>query len=120
MDQTTKPVKEKTDRRTYMREYMKKRYQENPEKECAYRKTTTCIRVNHLPKEDVTKYGHYLSDVQKIRDLKKKIPEEFFKLLMAEFYNTALSTDSLSVSSPSPDSSSLGSKCVPCSSSKED
>ena len=73
-----------------------------------YRTNTRCKKTYNLPKEDFKKYGEYLSEIQKIRVIKKKLPEGIFKLLMDEIYNTTVSTDSLSVSPPSLDSSSLG------------
>lgn len=83
---TTKTRTKKTaDMKTYMREYMKKRYQDNPEQEKAYRMSYLAKKKANVDEEEFRKYGLHLANVLKLRNLIKKIPKEFLVEELTQF-----------------------------------
>jgi ribosomal protein S4 len=74
-----------TDKRTYMREYMRKRYNEDIVKARAYKNSLKYKKKYNLSAEDLTTYKEYLADVQKLRKIKAKLPTELFKKCLHEF-----------------------------------
>lgn len=85
MNQETEP-KRKTYQRTYMKDYMGKKYKANPEEENAKKKTNRAIKKFNPSKEECEKFGIYLGHFVKLREiatfLKSKKEEE-----LREFFN---------------------------------
>jgi hypothetical protein len=78
----TEPVivvkKKKTeDRREYMREYMRKRHAENPERTNSYNRIWSYKKKYEIDTEDLEKYGDYTTDIAKLRMLLTKLPAEY-------------------------------------------
>ena len=69
---------EKTDRKKYMREYMRRRYNADLDKSRAYKNSLKYKAKYELPAEDLKEYGEHLADIYKIRQLKKKIPQNLW------------------------------------------
>ena len=65
-------------RKLYMREYMRNRYNADIEKSRAYKNSLKYKSKYDLPTEDLKEYGEYLADIYKIRQLKKKIPQNLW------------------------------------------
>ena len=75
---------ETTDRREYFRNYMRNRYKANPEKARAYKKTQRLLNSEKAPsnQEYCDKFGIYLADVMKIREMIDRLPPEMVKTLL--------------------------------------
>jgi len=72
------------DKKAYMREYMRKRYNENKE-ECRAYKNSVKYRKNHnLPAEELKEYGMYLADIDRLRKIKEKLPADLFEKICGE------------------------------------
>ena len=65
--------------RQYMREYMKKRHKEDPQKANAYRNSLRYKKRYNLPSSDLKKYKHHLADVMILRKLLARIPREYLE-----------------------------------------
>jgi hypothetical protein len=64
MEATAEPKQLKTtDKKVYMREYMRKRYNDNKESCRAYKNSVVCRITNNLPAEELKEYGKYLADI---------------------------------------------------------
>ena len=72
------------DKRAYMREYMRKRYNENKEECRAYKNSVKCKKTNNLPAEELKEYGMYLADIHRLRKIKEKLPTDLFKKVINE------------------------------------
>jgi hypothetical protein len=83
---TTKPesLKKTEDKKVYMREYMRKRYNEKKEDCRAYKNSVKCKINNNLPAEDLKEYGKFLADIHKLRKIKEKLPIELFEKIINE------------------------------------
>jgi hypothetical protein len=66
----------KTDRKEYMREYMKKRYYEKYETERGYRNSAHYRKKMDLSPEKIKEYSTCLNQVQKLLKIKEKLPME--------------------------------------------
>ena len=80
-----KEQQQDNDRKEYFREYMRKRYQANPERVRAYKKTNRLLKKDKvvLPSPDYCeKFGIYLADVMKIRAMITKMPPDIVKHLL--------------------------------------
>lgn len=71
----SKPT-DKTDRKLYMREYMRNRYQKNTERACNERKAYYYKKKYNLEPEQVRKYGVNLHLIIKARKLIDEIKNE--------------------------------------------
>ena len=79
------PIEIKLDKqRAYMREYMKKRYNNDLEGSRAYKNSVKCRITNNLPAEELQEYGKYLVDIHKLRKIKAKLPNDLFEKIIAE------------------------------------
>lgn len=76
--------RKKLEKRTYMREYMKRRYNEKLEDCRDYSKSIKCKKANDLPAEELARFGKYLSYVYKLRVIKQKLPPEIFQEICEE------------------------------------
>jgi hypothetical protein len=73
------PKEKKTaDKKKYIREYMKKRYENDTNGERAYSRSIKFKNKNNIDDEEFKKYGKYLADVYKLRDIFNRIPNELF------------------------------------------
>jgi hypothetical protein len=71
-------------RRTYMREYMKKKYHEDLEKSRGYKNSLKYKTRFTLPAEDLKEYGVYLADIYKLRKLKEKLPSVLWEKCLTD------------------------------------
>ena len=73
------------DKKAYMRDYMRTRYNNDLEGSRCYAKALKCkIRFN-LSETDFKEYGIHLADIHKLKQLQQKLPPELFaKALLAE------------------------------------
>lgn len=60
---------DKEARREYFREYQKKRYQENPEKARAYKRTLIYKSLNQVTPEEFIELGDYLAEFKKVEKI---------------------------------------------------
>lgn len=72
------------DRKEYMREYMRKRYNENKEECRAYKNSVKYRKSHNLPAEELKEYGMYLVDIDRLRKIKEKLPADLFEKICAE------------------------------------
>lgn len=72
------------DKKKYIREYMKKRYDENTEEARAYARSIKCKKRFNISNEEFKKYGKYLCDIQKLKAIKSRIPSEMFNEVCIE------------------------------------
>ena len=72
------------DKKAYMREYMRNRYNKNKEDCRAYKNSVKCKAVNNLPAEELKEYGKYLADIHKLRKIKEKLPHEILIQIILE------------------------------------
>lgn len=87
MENTTpqQPKQKKTaDKRTYIREYMRKRYAEKPEECRAYKNSVKCKQVNNLPPEELKEYGKFLADIHRLRQIKANLPSALLQKILNE------------------------------------
>lgn len=68
----------------YMREYMKKRYNENADQVKNYNNSNKCKHRLNLPDEDFKTYGEYLADIVKLRKILLKVPKELYEKCLNE------------------------------------
>jgi hypothetical protein len=73
-----------TDKKVYMREYMRKRYNDNKESCRAYKNSVVCRITNNLPAEELKEYGKYLADIHRLRKIKEKLPADLFDKICGE------------------------------------
>lgn len=87
MSTQSESLKKLEEKRSYMREYMKKRYHEKINECRAYKNSVKC-KINHnLPAEDLKEYGMYLSDIYKLRKIREKLPSDLFEKIINEETN---------------------------------
>ena len=72
-----KALKKRDYMKTYMREYKKKKYAENPSPMLATNRTRYLKKHAEIDGTDAEKYGIYLADVIKLRQLLEKVPKTF-------------------------------------------
>jgi hypothetical protein len=84
METETKPALKTADKKVYMREYMRKRYNENKEECRAYKNSVKCKITNNLPAEELKEYGMYLADIHRLRKIKEKLPTDLFEKVINE------------------------------------
>jgi predicted house-cleaning noncanonical NTP pyrophosphatase (MazG superfamily) len=63
-------------RKEYMREYQRKRYLQDPDKNKQYRNSLRVRLRDDISSELWDKYKHHLADVLKLKELVNKLPEE--------------------------------------------
>jgi hypothetical protein len=78
--------------RAYMREYMRKKYHEDKDKQKAYTKSVKCKVANNLSSQELKEYGIYLADVHKLRIIRDKLPADLLHKVLNE--NITLSSGS--------------------------
>lgn len=78
------PEPEKKDKKAYMREYMKKRYNANLEASRAYTKSLKAKKKNDITDEEFQLYGLHLANVLKLRQIKKELPPEILDQVLRE------------------------------------
>lgn len=71
-------------RKEYMRTYMNTRYHANIDKSRAYIKSAKCRRVNNLEVCELTKYGGYLVEVHKLRQILKNLPVDIINEILRD------------------------------------
>ena len=72
------------DKKAYMREYMRKRYNEKKEECRAYKNSVKCKLSHNLPAEELKEYGRFLADIYRLRKIKKMLPTELFEKIVNE------------------------------------
>lgn len=81
---STTTANKTADKKAYMREYMRTRYNKNKEDCRAYKNSVKCKAVNNLPAEELKEYGKYLADIHKLRKIKEKLPLDLFLKISQE------------------------------------
>ena len=84
METPTTTTNKTADKKAYMREYMRKRYNENKEDCRAYKNSVKCKATKNLPAEDLKEYGKFLNDIYKLRKIKEKLPTDLFAKIVEE------------------------------------
>jgi hypothetical protein len=80
-----KPSSEEKDRKrkeymkTYMRDYKKKKYAENPAPMLANNRTRYLKKNANIDVAEATKYGIYLADIIRLKQLMEKVPPTLLK-----------------------------------------
>ena len=87
MSTQSENLKKIEDKRIYMREYMRKRYNEKKEECRAYKNSVKSTILHKLPAEDLKEYGMFLADIHKLRKIKAKLPVELFEKIINEETN---------------------------------
>ena len=77
---------DKARRNEYMRNYMRNRYQKDPEKARQYRNTLRAKSKYEVSAEDSTRYGIYLADVLKLKKILAVIPRQHVEEVIREIY----------------------------------
>lgn len=75
-------------RKAYMKTYMSNRYYADVEKSRAYLKSSKCKNVNNLDATELKKYGGYLADIHKLRQILKILPIDLFNEILNELRET--------------------------------
>jgi hypothetical protein len=74
-----KAIKRKAYMKTYMRDYKKKKYAENPAPMLASNRTHYLKKNVDIDATEATKYGIYLADVIRLKQLMEKVPPTLLK-----------------------------------------
>jgi len=81
---TTSNEKRKAYQKQFYNKYMREKYQANPEEGCAKKRSQRAMNKYNVTEEDVQKYGIYLGDFYKLKELadflKDKNKERLFDL----------------------------------------
>lgn len=85
-EQMPTTTQSKHPRADYMREYQRKRYNANKEKEQNYRYMLRCKKEGELTNDEVEKYGDQLKNVVKFRKVLRKLPKEIADELIILYY----------------------------------
>jgi hypothetical protein len=72
-----KALKKKEYMKSYMREYKKKKYAENPSPVLATNRTRYLKKHSDIDSTDADKYGIYLADIIKLKQLIEKVPKTY-------------------------------------------
>lgn len=78
------PEKKTADKKAYMRDYMKKRYNANLEESRAYTKSLKAKKKNEISDEQFKLYGLHLANVLKLRQIKAELPPDLFRKILDE------------------------------------
>lgn len=78
-----KPVLKTADKKAYMREYMRKRYNESKEECRAYKNSVKRKIAHNLPAEELKVYGKYLADIHRLRKIKQNPQNLIFLVVTA-------------------------------------
>ena len=84
METEAKSVLKTANKKEYMREYMRTRYNENKEECRAYKNSVKCKNTYNLPAEELKEYGMYLADIHRLRKIKEKLPTDLFEKVINE------------------------------------
>ena len=76
-------AKTKMDRQTYMREYMRRRYQNNVEESRKYGNSNKWRRKHNVPPDEAKEYGIYLADVLKLKRIMNNLPPDILSKVFA-------------------------------------
>ena len=90
METETQPTLKTADKKVHMREYMRKRYNENKEECRANKNSVKYKNTYNLPAEELKEYGMYLADIHRLRKIKEKLPIDLFEKVIQE--NNILAT----------------------------
>ena len=82
--ETTQRQNKTADKKTYIREYMRKRYAEKTAECRDYKNSVKCKQVNNLPPEELKEYGRYLADIHRLRKIKEKLPLDLLQKILEE------------------------------------
>ena len=77
-------ITQKEKRKVYMRNYMKKRYDEGGDAVKAYNNALKVKAKHNLSSEEFKTYGEYLVDICKIRQIKEKLPIDMWNKCILE------------------------------------
>lgn len=86
-EQMPTTTQSKHKRADYMREYQRKRYNANKERELNYRFVLRCKKEGEITNDEVEKYGDHLKNVVKFRKIIKKLPKEIADELIILYYS---------------------------------
>lgn len=85
MENQEATTKKTADMKLYMREYMKKYYNKDPEKARAYRNTCRLRQLGSVKRDDAEKYGVHLANIVKAKNTLEKIPMEFVQEIFDQY-----------------------------------
>jgi hypothetical protein len=82
--ESAKPVKvnKTADKKAYMREYMRNRYNANKDAARLYRSSLRLKGSVDLPSEEIKEFGIYLADVIKLKKLLTNLPPDVFQKVL--------------------------------------
>ena len=69
----------------YMSEYMKKKYNENPQQHRRYKNSLNVKKKYHISEEEWEKYGENLYAVVSLKELIDDLPEGYFEKFLMEY-----------------------------------
>jgi hypothetical protein len=92
---TPKKVKKTADMKAYMREYMRNRYEKNPEQSRSRMNSQNIKKRIDVPKDDTKRFGIHLADVYTIRKIKARLPPELFQEIMNEGTNPSVEIENI-------------------------
>ena len=72
------------DKSAYMREYMRNRYKQNTTEGKMRRRSTMAKTKNNISDEEAEKYGIYLYDILKLREMKLRVPLKLLQEIITE------------------------------------
>ena len=73
-----------TNDKEYMREYMKKRYNDDKDKAKKYQKALRWKTTKNIPNEMWDKYKHHLVEVIKLKEILGSLPAEIINEILQE------------------------------------
>lgn len=84
MEEQQGAVKQSEDYNAYMRQYVRGYYAKNKDELCMRRNSQNYKKKYNVPNEISVKYGYYLSNVMKLKELIKTIPRELVDEVLRE------------------------------------
>ncbi len=100
MNDDIEPKKKTEDRPAYMREYMKKKYKENPEFWRHYKNTLRTKKVHNLSNEEVAMFKDNLATYASIKKIREGLTSQEWDKIVGGLSLFVLGNDSISVSNP--------------------
>jgi hypothetical protein len=84
MENQPETTNKTADKKAYMREYMRNRYNNNKEDCRAYKNSVKCKATKNLSADDLKEYGKFLNDIYKLRKIKENLPPALFTKIVEE------------------------------------
>ena len=74
-------MEEQNKSKEYIRNYMKKRYIQDPIKASQIRNSNLLKAKQQIPPEDLELFKHYLADAYRVNELLKRMPKEIVDII---------------------------------------